>query len=156
MRTALGYSRYLFFIAVISTLLIALGLFIVGGLLAVETILAFFRTNLAEPESAKDLAVGAIKVIDMFLLATVAYIVALGLYELFIKDDLDLPKWLEIHTLDDLKSKLVGVIVVIVAVFFLERLATWKGEGYEPLVAGLSAAAVITALTFFLWKGTEH
>ena len=49
------------------------------------------RTNLAEPESAKDLALGAIRVIDVFLLATVAYIVGLGLYELFIKDDLDLP-----------------------------------------------------------------
>ena len=156
MRTVLSYSRYLFFIAVISTLLIALGLFVFGGVLAVNTLLGLIRANLAEPEAIKDLAVGSIKVIDLFLLATVAYIVALGLYELFIKDDLDLPKWLEIHTLDDLKSKLVGVIIVIVAVFFLERLATWKGPGYEPLVGGLSSAAVITALTFFLWKGTEH
>ncbi len=55
------------------------------------------------------------------MLAVVLYIMAVGLYELFIDDNLDLPAWLVIHNLEDLKEKLVGVVIVVLAVFFLGR-----------------------------------
>lgn len=33
--------------------------------------------------------------------------------------DLDVPQWLQVHDLDNLKSKLIGVVVAIVAVVFV-------------------------------------
>jgi uncharacterized membrane protein YqhA len=64
--------------------------------------------------------------IDGFLLATILLIFSLGLYELFISD-IDIAqdskrssKVLVIHTLDDLKSKLAKVILMILVVTFFE------------------------------------
>lgn len=86
-------------------------------------------------------------VIDLYLLATVQLIVALGLHELFV-GDLPLPAWLEARSLDDLKKSLVDMLVVFVAVKGVEKLV----ENKEPLdaLAGVGAAAVlILSLTAF-------
>ncbi|SHE21756.1 membrane protein [Bathymodiolus brooksi thiotrophic gill symbiont] len=64
--------------------------------------------------------------IDGFLLATILLIFSLGLYELFIsdideaQDNKRLSKVLVIHSLDDLKSKLAKVILMILVVTFFE------------------------------------
>lgn len=93
----------------------------------------------------------AIEIVDLFLLATVVQVVSLGLYQLYFNQNLALPKWLKIETLDDLKSKLVGVTITVLAVFFLGRAITWDGD--EGIVwLGVAVAAVITALTWFLSK----
>jgi uncharacterized membrane protein YqhA len=84
------------------------------------------------------------------LLATVFYIIALGLYELFIDSSLPMPPWLEFHTLDDLKDKLLRVVVVLLAVLFLGQLVQWKGDT-EILALGAAVALVIGAISFFLW-----
>ncbi|HSN46841.1 MAG TPA: YqhA family protein, partial [Casimicrobiaceae bacterium] len=90
-----------------------------------------------------------IEIVDLFLLGTVFLIIALGLYELFISDKLDLPHWLVIRTLDDLKHKLIGVVVVVTAVLFLGQVVTWDGER-DILGFGVAIAVVIAALTWFL------
>ena len=71
-----------------------------------------------------------------------------GLYELFIDDNIELPDWLEIHTLDDLKQKLVGVIVVVMAVVFLGNVIKWHGET-EIVYYGVAIAFMVAALTYF-------
>jgi uncharacterized membrane protein YqhA len=53
---------------------------------------------------------------------------ALGLYELFIDDRIKVPHWLEIHSIDDLKTKLTSAIVVVLSVLFLAEVVRWKGE----------------------------
>ncbi len=80
--------------------------------------------------------VAALKMIDTFLLATVILVFAVGLWELFVSD-LDLPAWLEIHSLDDLKAKLADVIVLVIAIKSLEKLTTAK----KPIDALQYAAA---------------
>ena len=106
----------------------------------------------------KMLIVGFIEVADIFLLAVVLYIMSLGLYELFIDDNLPLPEWLVIHTLEDLKEKLVGVVIVVLAVFFLGRVIESQ-EPIEVLYMGGGIAAMIAALSYFasrvLEKGKE-
>ena len=42
-------------------------------------------------------------------------------------DNIPLPNWLEIHDFDDLKSSLVGIIIVVIAVAFLGQVIDWKG-----------------------------
>lgn len=93
----------------------------------------------------------AIEIVDLFLLATVVQVVSLGLYQLYFQQDLKLPRWLKIETLDDLKSKLVGVVITVLAVFFLGQAVTWQ-TGPSILYLGGAVAVVIAALTYFLSK----
>lgn len=97
----------------------------------------------------------AIELVDLFLLATVVQVVSLGLYQLYFHQDLELPDWLKIRTLDDLKSKLVGVAVTVLSVYFLGRAVTTSG-GIDILYLGAASAMVIVALTYFLSKIDNH
>lgn len=97
----------------------------------------------------------AIELVDLFLLATVVQVMSLGLYQLYFDQNMDVPNWLRIRTLDDLKSKLVGVAVTVLAVYFLGRTVTSDG-GIEILYLGGAVAAVIAALTYFLSKIDSH
>jgi len=102
---------------------------------------------------AKTAVVELITVIDQFLIAVVFYIVGLGIYELFIGPLSIWPKWLIIRTLDDLKNKLLRLVVVVLAVDFLGEVVLWKDDAnILPLGAGI--ALVIVALTYFL-KGSS-
>ena len=89
--------------------------------------------------------VRALSMIDTFLLATVVLVFAVGLWELFVSD-LDLPEWLEIHTLDDLKGKLAEVIVLVVAIKALEKLTTAK-KPIDALLYSAAAGLIVLALT---------
>jgi uncharacterized membrane protein YqhA len=96
-----------------------------------------------------------IEVLDTFLLATVCYIMALGLYELFVDDRLELPSWLTIRNLDDLKNKLTSVIIVLMSVIFLGHVVSWDGER-DLLRIGAPIALVIAALTWFLRQNGKN
>jgi uncharacterized membrane protein YqhA len=144
----LGTSRYLIIIAVISILLAATALLIYGAMETAGILRSFFDPVITGPKGAKALILAFIELTDLFLLATVLYVIAIGLFELFVDDRLDLPEWLEIHDLNDLKEKLIGVLVVVMAVLFLGQLVTWDGER-NLLSLGGGIALVIAALTYF-------
>ena len=92
-----------------------------------------------------------IEIIDLFLVVTVAEVVSLGLFQLYFGSEPSLPAWLKIETLEDLKSKLIGVTVTVLAVFFLGRALVWTG-GQDIGIIGISVAAIVAALTWFLSK----
>ena len=146
---ALGVSRYLIILAVIGSLLAATTLLIYGLLEAVLLVQATVTEGEISRKGAKALALEFIEIVDLFLLGTVFYIVALGLYELFIDQNVKLPAWLTIRTLDDLKNKLVAVVIVVLGVLFLGQVVSWDGER-DLLGLGVSIALVIAALTWFL------
>jgi uncharacterized membrane protein YqhA len=135
-------------IAVLCSFATSLTLLIYGAIQTFVTV-RFAATAGHSSEEAKTLILSFIEIIDLFLLATVFHITALGLYSLFIDDRLQVPAWLEIHNLDDLKGKLVSVVVVILSVLFLGRAVKWEG-GSDILSFGVSIALVIAALTYFL------
>jgi uncharacterized membrane protein YqhA len=110
-----NYTRFLVAIPVLGLFASALTLTVMA---AVETARIIGHAAVGELLK-KDAVLEFIELADVFLLATVLYIMSLGLYELFIDDSAPLPEWLTIHSLDDLKSKLVGVIAVVLAVSFL-------------------------------------
>ena len=85
---------------------------------------------------------------DEYLLATVIYIISAGLYELFIDPDIKMPQWLEINNLDDLKKKLVDVVIVVMSVLFLGQLVSWDGQR-DLLGYGVATSLVIAALSIF-------
>jgi uncharacterized membrane protein YqhA len=96
-----------------------------------------------------------IKQADYALLATVLYVLALGLYSLFVDDRVPMPFWLRIHDLGQLKELLAGVVVVAIAVIFLGQALTWDGTT-DLLAPGLASAAVIAALALFLWQAARE
>ncbi|MGB9751392.1 MAG: hypothetical protein C0183_20555 [Roseiflexus castenholzii] len=154
MTRLIGLMRYIILVAVLVTLVAATALILFG---AVETYVVtrdVFSKGEFTSKVAKTLLLSFIEITDIFLLATVLYIVALGLYELFIDDRVPVPSWLEIHTLDDLKDKLIGVIIVVIGVGFLGQFTSWNGET-NLLISGGGAALIIVALTFFLGQKSK-
>lgn len=146
----LARSRYLIIIAVVGSFLAALTLIVYGGIEALVLVVETVTTGTVSSKGAKALALAFIELVDLFLLGTVFYIIAMGLYELFISDAIPLlPSWLEIHDLDDLKDKLASVVVVVMGVLFLGQVVTWDGQR-DLLGYGIAIALVIAALTYFL------
>lgn len=126
-------TRYLALVGVFFGLLATLAAFAWGG---IKTILLVIKLAHGELEG---MAVGLVQIMDGFLIAAGLLIFSLGLYELFV-GEIELPGWLVIKDLDALKAKLAGVIAIVMAVAFLERL-----ENLEN-VRGLLEAGVSTAL----------
>jgi uncharacterized membrane protein YqhA len=148
-RALLTSSRYLVLAAVFGSLVAALALFSYG---VIETMLVIGDTVAHADVSSKGgkvLALAFIEIVDLFLLGTVLLMIALGFYELFIDAELPLPEWLQFRTFDDLKSKLVGVVIVVLGVMFLGFVVAWDGSR-DLLRTGGAIALVIAALTYFL------
>ncbi|NTU53719.1 MAG: YqhA family protein [Chlorobiaceae bacterium] len=145
----LSSSRYLVLIAVSGTFFASLTLLVYGGISVFQLITDTLLYAQVTSKGGKILALGFIENIDLFLLGTVFFIISAGLYELFIDDTIALPDWLVIHTLDDLKNKLVGVIIVVMAVVFLGHVVKWHGE-QELIWLGGAIALVTASLTYFL------
>ncbi len=99
--------------------------------------------------NSKDAAikVSFIELLDVFLIAAIFYVFTVAIYELFI-GDLDLPGWLAIHNLDELKAKLINITVLVIAVVFLEHFIEWNSS-QVILENGIGAALVIGVLILF-------
>lgn len=153
MKRALGASRHLILIAVVGSFVAATVLLGYAGVRVGQLTLEAV-TAPASAKGFKALSLGFIEAVDGFLLATVFYIVAISLYELFVDDTVTLPAWLVVHGLEDLKQKLAGVVVVVLGVLFLGQAVSWDGQR-DLLGFGAAVALVIAALTLFLSKGTK-
>jgi uncharacterized membrane protein YqhA len=124
-----------------------------------------FRDYLQADESAraalhKDTLKGVVGLIDSFLVAIVLLVFAVGLYELFVSEiDIAHPEpamtpgrhtllgFLQIRNLDDLKSNLIKVVVVILIVTLFENAVAMELSTPSDLVYyGLGAVLVALAM----------
>lgn len=156
LRNVFAASRFIIGLAVLAS-------FVGSAILLVIATITLFRLAWNEivnfdPDNAVGarhshighLAVDLIEITDVILLGTVLYIVALGLYQLFIDQNLALPRWLRVNDLTDLKRDLIGVVVVLLGVSFLGEVV--QGEEQDDLLPlGAGIALVIVALGFILW-----
>ncbi len=149
LRRILAGSRYLVIIAVIGSFLASVTVLIYGDIAVFGIIFDVVTHGVFTAAESKHLSVESVEVIDLFLLGTVLYIVALGLYELFIDERLPTPSWLVITSLDDLKAKIIGVIIVLLAVTFLAEVVSWNGNT-NILYLGLAVGLVLFALGYIL------
>jgi uncharacterized membrane protein YqhA len=150
-RRILASSRYFIVVAVVGSFVAAAAALVYGGMATVRVVLDAFGGGDFTEKGVKLLSVGLVTIIDLFLLGTVLYIVAIGLYELFVDPGLPMPPWLRITTLDDLKERLLGVVGVLLAVTFLGSAVTWDGSA-NILALGLAIGLVlgVVSLTVFL------
>lgn len=149
MHRFISACRYIVLIAIIGSFIAGTAMLAFGGHTVFRLICDLLMAGDFGSKAAKGLALGFIEAIDLFLLGIVFQIIALGLYELFIDDTIPLPSWLVIHTLDDLKKKLIGVIVVVMGVVFLGQVVNWHGE-QEIIYLGIGIAFVVASMTLFL------
>lgn len=96
----------------------------------------------------KETIVEVLTAVDAILLGTVLLVIGYGLYELFIDADLDVPAWLRVDDLDDLKSKLIGVIVAIIAVVFVGVFVD-SNRADDVVAYGVGAGALVAGLALF-------
>ena len=145
-------SRFFVLVATVSLFLAFMAVMVSTIIVTVMTILdAAHKGGLSQNELIGKL----IKQADYALLATVLYVLALGLYSLFVDNRVPMPAWLRIRDLGQLKELLAGVVVVAIAVIFLGEALTWDGSS-DLLAPGLASAAVIAALALFLWQAARE
>jgi uncharacterized membrane protein YqhA len=146
MRHIVGWTRFAVIIPALAAMLGALLLMAQGSITIVLVIIDAVTNQLA----LKDSIVDILTAVDAILLGTVLLVIGYGLYELFVDTRIEVPSWLEIKDLDDLKSKLIGVVVAIIAVVFVGDLVDADG-GDGILGYGIGAGAVIAGLAIFTW-----
>lgn len=140
-----GYTRFMAAVPCFGLLVAAVAMTIATLMSTVTTTVEAVVGEL----TMQDMLVEYIEYADFFLLSIVLYIMSIGLYSLFIDDKVKMPSWLAIHTLDDLKEKLVSVIVVVMGVYFLGRLIH-GADAMDLLCMGGGIGAVILSLAYFV------
>jgi len=144
MRKILGLTRYAVIVPSIAAILGALLLMAQGS---IEIVLVIIDAVLNDAY-LKDTIVDVLTAIDAILLGTVLLVIGYGLYELFVDTRLEVPAWLQVRDLDDLKSKLIGVVVAIIAVVFVGVFVD-SNRASDILSYGLGAGALVAGLALF-------
>jgi uncharacterized membrane protein YqhA len=150
LRKLLELSRYLMVLPIIGSLFLTLSVVISGlGLVLVEE-WELLQQGEYSARTAKQLTLTVIEAIDMFLVGAISYIIAVGVYILFISQKEDQTfKRFKIESLADLENKVIGVVVVAMAVGFVGKAAEAPGP-LAVLQSGAGVAVVIAALCLFL------
>lgn len=151
----LAQSRYLIIIAVLGSLLASVLVIVLAGWHILKVTLEVIQQDGASGDVSKRVAVGAIELIELFLLGIVLYVIALGMYQLFIERDVYLPHWLEIRSLDNLKERLLSTVLVMLAVTFLGYAVTWDGT-INIVGIGVGIALVIAAIAYTIRIGKHN
>jgi len=152
-------------VAVIASLLLSLLLFVITAT-DVVGLLSHASDYLVAPiEDRKvlkiEMVAHTVGAIDGFLLATILLIFALGLYELFISDIDEAKKSgqsakvLVINSLDDLKSKLAKVILMILVVTFFEVSLSMSFTSALDLVY-FSLGILMVSLALYFGSKSSH
>jgi uncharacterized membrane protein YqhA len=146
-----GATRYLVLVPILGLAIAAAAMFAFGGL----GLIFFVVRSIAESSAGHGAIIlpifGLLEYVHQFLIGTVLYITAMGLFQLFIQD-VPLPQWMKTESAEDLETNLVGVTVVVLAIEFLG--AVFSGRHENLLTYGAGIALPIAALALFL--GAKH
>lgn len=160
-------SRFVVIIAVVVSLITSFAMFYMASVDAFYLVshLGDYLSPDLIGEARKDFRAESVthvvEVIDGYLLATVLLIFSLGLYELFIskieqaEESEASSSVLAIHSLDDLKTRLGRVIIMILIVNFFEHAISMDFHGAIELLA-LSGGIALIGVTLYLTHAEEH
>ena len=125
-ENVLWSTRFVVIIAVVLSIISSISLFLIGGWDIIQATLfnnPIFNENI---NNSNDLLFKIISSIDLFLIGIVLLIFGFGVYELFISE-IDFAKdkfadsTLKINSLDQLKNKIIKVIIIVLIVKFFEK-----------------------------------
>jgi uncharacterized membrane protein YqhA len=154
LERSLVLSRSLVLIPVVVLTLAGAGAFVYGAALFVHSAAEI----IGNPFPVGNKIGLFLLVVDLFLVGATMLIAAIGFYELFISHvsadrQHGLPDWLVMRDLDDLKARVVSMLVMVAAASFINVVVDFHG-GHDILFLGSAVAVVIAALTLFLRLGT--
>jgi uncharacterized membrane protein YqhA len=143
----LAATRLIFAFAILSTFVASVALLVLGAIETFRTVAALlgFGEHALSPAETRQ---HFIEVVDLFLVATIMYVISIGLYQLFADSRLPVASWLKVRSASDLEQKLIGVLITVLGVESLGKVATWNGEA-NLLPFGLTTALLIGALAYF-------
>jgi len=144
MRRLIELSRFAVAVPAVTSIIASFVLMAIWVWEVVMTIVHLLDSSV----SVKLTVVAILTAVDTFLLATVRLVIGYGLYELFVDSEVTLPQWLQIRSLDDLKTKLIGVTVAILGVVFLGALVD-RRDANSVMFIGAGVGAVIIGLAAF-------
>jgi len=144
MRKILGLTRYAVFVPAVASIIGALLLMAQGSISILMIVVDAVMSNFY----LKEIIVEVLTAVDAILLGTVLLVIGYGLYELFVDTRLEVPEWLEVRDLDDLKSKLIGVVVAIIAVVFVGVFVD-TNRAADVVAYGVGAGALVAGLALF-------
>jgi uncharacterized membrane protein YqhA len=144
---AIGRTRFVVLVAVAAVLLIAVSLFLFGAVMAVMTVWHAAQALVSGDVRSTPLTVEFLEIVSVMLKAVVFYVVGVGLYSLFIAP-LNVTAALGVETLNDLETKVISIVIVIMAVTFLEHFILWQ-EPDQTMRFGITLAVVVAALVLF-------
>lgn len=147
MRRYLGFTRLIAELGVLASLLLSAVLY-VAATARTFTLIYQQLPSIGSQKAVKALLVAGVEQADVLLIATALLIVGIGLHALFVGALDRMPPWLNIRSFDDLKDKLMNVVVVALAVNFFSVIAVSQED---VLTQGLSIGAVVLAFAAFNW-----
>lgn len=145
-------TRYLVILPIIGLAIAAAFFFVFGGFGLIRLLVELLLSALGiaqhpiEIERA-EIIFEVVEYVHLFLVGTVLYITAIGLYQLFVQE-IKFANWLRIDSTEELETSLIGVTVVVLAVNFMG--AVYVGGTDDLLQYGAGIALPIAALGLFV------
>ena len=142
--------RYITILAVILSIISAFTLIVIGSWDIIEAVIFYNPLLDASISSNNELLFKLISAIDLFLIGIVLLIFGFGIYELFVSEiDFANSKFtestLKIRDLDQLKNKIIKVIIIVLIVKFFEKVLKFSENFTTPmdiLYFGLSILSI--------------
>ena len=142
--------RYITILAVILSIISAFTLIVIGSWDIIEAVIFYNPLFDASISSNNELLFKLISAIDLFLIGIVLLIFGFGIYELFVSEiDFANSKFtestLKIRDLDQLKNKIIKVIIIVLIVKFFEKVLKFSENFTTPmdiLYFGLSILSI--------------
>jgi uncharacterized membrane protein YqhA len=130
-------TRFVVIIAVVLSIISSISLFLIGGWDIIQA--TVFNNPLFNEDinNSNNLLFKIISSIDLFLIGIVLLIFGFGVYELFISE-IDFAKdkfadsTLKINSLDQLKNKIIKVIIIVLIVKFFEKVLKFSHNFTTP------------------------
>ena len=123
--------KFFILIPVVISIIISIVFFIIGTVDFIDFFIKLCKIHTSE--AIEKFYINILSVVDIFLFGIIMIIFGFGIYNLFISklDNVErdnahntkiIPNWIQFNDLSELKALLFKVIILIIAIFFLQKL----------------------------------
>jgi uncharacterized membrane protein YqhA len=153
----LSLARLTVVLPVVVLVLSGVGAYVYGTAIAVHSVVDIAH----HPFEEHNLRLFLVE-IDLFLIGATLIIAAIGLYELFVaridpaNSGRPIPDWLVIKDLNDLKARVISMIILVSAVSFADVLLEFGDDTLRVLYLAAGVGIFIVALTIYLRFGSDN
>tara|TARA_B110000858_G_scaffold187640_1_gene232170 strand:- start:366 stop:860 length:495 start_codon:yes stop_codon:yes gene_type:complete len=131
-------ARYITILSVVLSIVSSFTLLVIGSWEIIEAVIFYNPLFDESITTNNDLLFKIISAIDLFLIGIVLLIFGFGIYELFVSDiDFTNSKFnestLKIKDLDQLKNKIIKVIIIVLIVKFFEKILKFSENFKDPI-----------------------